>query len=133
MRQPIDIEAALQTALNNKAVASGVTVKAFAPPLPPTLSLPCVLIERMGGSEQDVVIDRHTVEIDTRADSWEHAQQYANAIIGHVRDLEGKLLGGVPCYSVELNTQPYNNFDPEHQDVPRVTFSVLLSTRTSTT
>lgn len=128
MRYPIDIEGALQAALDGVSI-DGETVKAYAPPLPDFL-LPCIYIERTGGGEQDRVIDRHIVEIDTRAETWAKAQSTANRIIGYLRELEGAEIGGVPCYAVELNSMPYNNYDPEHQDVPRVTFSVLITTRT---
>ena len=35
-----------------------------------------------------------------------------------------------PVYSVELNSLPYNNFDPLNQDVPRVSFGASITTRT---
>ena len=128
MLTPIDIEGALQTALNGLSLGTNITLAAYAAPLPPDFTTPSVYIERTGGSSHDLVMDTHMVEFDVRADRWALAQQYADSIIAKLRSLEK--VGTVPVYSVELNSLPYNNFDPLNQDVPRVSFGASITTRT---
>lgn len=125
MLKTIDIEDGLQAALN----AQGI--RACAPPVPPDLGaeLPIVLVTRTGGQQQNIVQDSHTVSVDCYAPTWAEAQAHASALTAAIRALQGARVGGVPCYQANINVLPYNNQDPDHPTVPRVTFSATLLTR----
>lgn len=129
---PIDIEAALAGYLFGK----GVT--ASAPPLSADYAdrLPFVLITRTGGSQRSRVLSTHSIDVDVYAATWAEAQSAANRIAGYVAQAEledltwrdGALTLWCPCYTSKAN-MPYNNPDPRHPNVPRVTFSATVTTR----
>lgn len=124
----IDIEAAL---------ADKFGPGTSAPPLPEGFSLPFALFTRTGGDTSDRVYTTHNVSVDVYADTWAQAQASAAEMAGLIADLDGRNVGyssndsriEAPVYSVSCQA-PYNNPDPKHPNVPRVTFMANLATRT---
>ena len=124
----IDIEAAL-------ADAAGPST--CAPPLPEGFSLPFALFTRTGGDTSDHIYTTHNVSVDTYAETWAQAQEYAARGAAWICNLEGQTIGygedddrvEVPVYTATCQA-PYNNPDPKHPNVPRVTFMATLATRT---
>lgn len=129
---PIDIEAAMAGWLES----NGVT--ASAPPLSADYAdrLPFVLVTRTGGSQRTRVLSTHSIDVDVYAATWAEAQTAANRIAGIVAKAEaedltwrdGALTLWCPCYT-SLANLPFNNPDPRHPNVPRVTFSATVTTR----
>lgn len=117
----VDIEGALQAALNEAGVA------ACAPPVPADLSEMCV-VTRTGGFERAYVQDVHVVSIDCYAPDWERAQAVAGEVCGIVRSLPGSTVG-TACYASEVTTLPYSNPDPSHPSLARVTVGAQVATR----
>lgn len=127
----IDIEAAL---------ADKFGAGTSAPPLPEgfSASLPWVLFTRTGGDTSDRVYTEHDVSVDVYAATWADAQRAAAQIAGLMADLGGREIGyteaggtrtEAPVYTASCQA-PYNNPDPKHPNVPRVTFMATLATRT---
>ena len=124
----IDIEAAL---------ADKFGPGTSAPPLPEGFSLPFALFTRVGGDTSDRVYTAHDVSVDVYADTWAQAQASAAEMAGLIADLDGRNVGyssngsriEAPVY-VSACQAPYNNPDPKHPNVPRVTFMANLATRT---
>ena len=129
---PIDIEAAMAGWLESH----GVT--ASAPPLSQDYAdrLPFAVVTRTGGSQRTRVLSTHSIDVDVYAGTWAEAQTAANRIAGIVAKAEAEDLTWVedgrtlwcPCYTSMANL-PYNNPDPRHPNVPRVTFSATVTTR----
>lgn len=129
---PLDIEDALRVDLSTAASLGGFSISIAAPPVPYDLgtSLPYAMVERIGGQRDDIVVDTHDVAIDVWADSWADAQLAADKLLGLLcglpyadDELEHDYLG------VQVNALPYNNPDPDHQDVPRVSFTAFVTAR----
>lgn len=126
----IDIEAAL---------ADKFGAGSSAPPLPEgfTASLPWVLFTRVGGDASDRVYTTHDVSVDVYAATWAAAQKAAANAAGFIAALDGRSIGytegsdriEAPVYVASCQA-PYNNPDPKHPNVPRVTFMANLATRT---
>lgn len=129
---PIDIEAAMAGWIES----NGVT--ASAPPLSQdyTDRLPFAVVTRTGGSQRTRVLSTHSIDVDVYASTWAGAQTAANRIAAIVAKAEAEDLTWVedgrtlscPCYTSTANL-PYNNPDPRHPNVPRVTFSATVTTR----
>ena len=129
----IDIENALADAGNYSSVC--------APPLPEDFasSLPFAVFTRTGGTIEGRVLSIHNVSVDVYAETWEQAQLAAAQAGAFIDALEGQMIGygedddrvEVPCYTAHCQA-PYNNPDPLHPNVPRVTFLATLATRTIT-
>lgn len=124
MRKTVDIETALYTALS----LAGYSASAHS--LPATLgsSLPHVHVTRTGGYESDMILNGHYVDFDVYDEDFADAMEEADVLTGWVRDLEGEDLD-TPCYVSRIMTLPYNNLDPRHQDLGRVTFKAEIMTR----
>ena len=126
----IDIEAALADAIGSNA---------SAPPLPETYTsnLPWALFTRTGGDLASRIYTTHQVSVDVYDSTWAAAQASAALLGALLCNLEGDEIGygedddriETPVYSVSLQA-PYNNPDPKHPNVPRVTFLATLATRT---
>lgn len=126
----IDIEAAL---------ADKYGAGSSAPPLPEgfTASLPWVLFTRVGGDSSTHVYTEHDVSVDVYADTWAAAQKAAANAAAFIAALPGRFIGygdggtrtEAPVYVASCQA-PYNNPDPKHPNVPRVTFMANLATRT---
>lgn len=132
MRASVDIETAIYNLLsavtdtNEQAVYS---VSAHA--LPATLGdkFPHVHIERTGGSTDDFVIETNQIDFDVYAADQADAMEEAGDLCAWVRNLSGEIVG-TQCYAAEISTLPYNNPDPRHPNIARVTFKARILTRT---
>lgn len=124
MRVTNDIE----TALYNVLVSEGISASAHA--LPATLgdSFPHVHVVRTGGYTADLVIELNNVDFDVYAEDEADAMTAASNLCALVRSLTGTQLGA-PCYASEIETLPYNNPDPRHPTIGRVTFKARITTR----
>ena len=126
MRASIDIETALYSFLTG----DGYSASAHA--LPATLGevLPHIHVTRTGGYTTDRVIETNNVDFDVYAADQADAMLEASNLCGYVRSLE---LSEVEtfCYSSEILVLPYNNPDPRHPNLGRVTFKAQLLTRTA--
>lgn len=131
----IDIEDALRQDLPTAATLGGFSIYAAAPPVPETLgsSLPFVIPERVGGTRDSIVIDTHNVSIDVYAKTWGKAQETANKLVGIVAELPDIDGLSADYLEADITTLPYNNPDPRHQDVPRVTFAASVICRAAQT
>ena len=119
----VDIEQAVSDAL------SDLGWHAYPPPLPNNFApYPSVMTTRTGGNRRTRVLDTHRVSIDVRAKTWEAATNAADELTGVLETLAYKDLGGAYCRRVEITTLPYENVDPSHRDIPRVTFAAQIST-----
>ena len=125
MRKTSDIE----TALYGLLTADSYSASAHGLPANLGTNLPHVHVTRTGGYESDLVIETHNVDFDVYAVDMADAMEVASDLCGWVRDLEGTT-GQVICYGSRILTLPYNNMDPRHQDLGRVTFKAELMTRT---
>lgn len=125
MRASFDIETALYNALTLSEF------HASAHNLPATLGadLPHVHVVRTGGYTSDRVIESNNIDFDVYAADTTDAMAAAVTLCGWVRDLEGDDIGS-PVYSSEVSTLPYNNPDPRHPNIARVTFKAMILTRT---
>ena len=138
----IDIEAGLAAALST--VSSDITVS--APPLSAdyAANLPFVLVTRTGGTDLGGTAGRvyttHNVDVDVYAPTWELAQMVGSVMWAAIKALPGEMLTydwpeddgdevSAPVYTADCGA-PYNNPDPKHPNVPRVTFPATLATRT---
>ena len=126
MRASFDIETALYNALTLSEF------HASAHNLPSTLGadLPHVHVVRTGGYTSDRVIESNNIDFDVYAADTTDAMAAAVTLCGWVRDLEGDDIG-VPVYSSEVSTLPYNNPDPRHPTLGRATFKAQIVTRTA--
>ncbi len=125
-----DVEGALQQDL--AAILAAYDV--IAPPLPddfPDDGLPLVVVERLGGSRADLVIEEHDVSFDVYSDRWASAVDAANTVVAVMTALADmpEQASGVDWLNVQINTLPYNNPDPRHADIPRVTFRAVVTCR----
>lgn len=109
-----------------EAVGSEVPYPCSAPPIPQELEAPCVVFTRTGGSTSDLVVDTSSVMVHCYGLTWAGAMAIADDVAGVCKALP--YLDNVVTASA-LNTLPYNNFDPQHPDVPRVSFTALITTR----
>ena len=125
MRTSLDIETALYNALTLRQF------HASAHALPASLGgeLPHVHIVRTGGFTSDRVVETNNVDFDVYGSDASDAMSAAVILCGEVRNLEGEDIG-VPVYSSEVSTLPYNNPDPRHPNIARVTFKAMILTRT---
>lgn len=127
--KPRDVEDAIR--LDLAAMLTGYTV--IAPPIPETLgtSLPFVVVTRLGGGRSDLIIEEHDVSIDVYAKRWSTAQDAANTVVAALTEFGDmdELASGVDWLDASINALPYNNPDPRHSDLPRVTFSAMVTCR----
>lgn len=125
---PVDIADAIRA-----QIAAITGFSASAVPLSPDFedNLPYMLVTTVGGSIQDV-FDSHVVDVHCYAPTWVEATRAAMASIRKCRELEGKTLASgldeTVVYRVKCNLS-YDNPDPEHPTVPRVTFELTITTR----
>lgn len=129
LNTPVDIADVLQSALN----AAGRT--ACARPVPSNLgaTLPMTLVEPIGGSRYDVVLDRFAVRFYTWAATEAAAIAEANAVLARLLLLEGTTTGGTTVYRVTPSAMPYEAHDPAHPDLPRACFTAYVYARAVTT
>lgn len=125
MRNTKDIETALYELLTDAEYS------ASAHAIPSTLgaNLPHVHVVRTGGYETDMVLEGHYVDFDVYAADMADAMETAGVLCGWVRNLVDNITE-TPCYVTRILTLPYNNPDPRHFDLGRVTFKAEIMTRT---
>lgn len=126
MEVSIDLSDAIQQAL----AADGHNV--CAPPLPLDFDqrLPFSRIQTLeGGTRTDMVLDTRNVLIETWAENMADAMVECSVVAGRIVELQGEMLGGVPCYSVELTSLPAEDYDPYHKDLPMASATARISTR----
>lgn len=126
-----DVEDAIRLDLSD--IMAGLKYSIIAPPIPAALerSLPLIVVTRLGGMRSEIVVEEHDVAIDVYASRWSTAQDVANttaAALSSLADSAG-LSSGVDWLDASLNALPYNNPDPAHEDVPRVSFSAVVTCR----
>lgn len=128
---PIDIEDALRVDVSTAAALGGFSFSMAAPPTPTDLgaSLPYVLVERMGGTRESLVIDEHVVAVDVWDNDWADAHKTANEVLGVMFSLPETEGLSQDYLDVAVNAFPYDNPDPDHEDIPRVSFTAHVSTR----
>lgn len=119
----IDIEDALQQALNEAGF------NACAKPLPADFGMPHVTVDMLNAQHDNEAQALYAVDLDCRAETYAEAAQLQCEVAGWARSLEGRSLGGKPCYladSVRLQRcQP----DAAHQDAILATVSAVLRVR----
>lgn len=124
-----DVEDAIRQDLG--AILTDYTV--IAPPIPDSLgnSLPLLVVYRLGGGRDDIVVEEHDISIDVYASRWSTAQDAANVAVAVLLGLADsvELASGVDWLDTDINALPYNNPDPRHEDIPRVTFSAMVTCR----
>ena len=126
MEVSIDLADALQAAIN----ASGHD--ASASPLPGDFDshLPFTRVTTLeGGTRIDRVIDARTALVETWAERMDEAVAECNAVVGVLCDLEGQLVGGVPCYRTDVYSLPAEDHDPYHKDLSMASATVRVLTR----
>ena len=120
--KPVDIEYVLARALGIHAT-----------PVPADLErrLPYVMATRTGGGRADLVVDNHFVDIDVwcEKDAWGQAADEAADVMSRVLELAGSTSGGAVVCAATVEAMPYNNPDPLHPDLARVTCSVEITAR----
>lgn len=126
MEVSIDLADAIQSALND------LGHDASAVPLPADFDqrLPFTRVTTLeGGTRVDRVLDRRTVLLETWAQHMDEAIAELNTIVAEVCDFEGSLLGGVPCYRVDIYGLPAEDHDPYHKDLQMASATVRVATR----
>ena len=128
LNTPIDIADVLQAALNEGGRA------ACARPLPYDLasSLPLTLVETIGGSRRDVVLDRFAVRFYTWADTEADAIAESSFVMAWLLAHEGERMGGTTVYRVAPSAMPYPAHDTSHPDLSRACFTAYVYARAST-
>ena len=126
MEVSIDLADAIQQALNEEGH------NASASPLPADFDslLPYSRIQTLnGGYRSDVVVDTRTVLVETWAADMEAAVAECAAVVARIVELQGSILGGVPCYSVDLTSLPAEDSDPYHKDLSMASATARVRTR----
>ena len=130
---PIDIEDALQKDITEAAERSGLSISVSAPPIARDLgggrAMPYAVVERLGGVRSSLVLDKHAVSVDVWDKRWALAQDTASKLLAIILALPDTPDMSVDYISADVDTIPYNNPDVKHEDLPRVTFTVQLTTR----
>lgn len=124
MNYSLDIETALYSLL----AESGYSASAHTIPAALGNTLPHIHVTRTGGFTSSRVMEFNQVDFDVYAATQGDAMAAASVLCGWVRDLEGTSVGS-PCYSAEVTTLPYNNPDPRHPNLGRVTLKAQIINR----
>ena len=119
----------IETALYERLEADGYGASAHAVPADLGSSLPHIHVVRTGGDESDIVLESHRVDFDVYHADPASAMEAACQLCGWVRELPGTTVGAV-CYQTRILTLPYDNPDPRHFSISRVTFKAQILTRT---
>ena len=125
MRVSNDIE----TALYKLLISEGISASAHAVPMWLGEAFPHVHVVRTGGYTSGLVVEDNNVDFDVYAADQADAMTAASNLCALVRSIAGTDLGGVPCYTSEVTTLPYNNPDPRHPTIGRATFKALIAIR----
>lgn len=126
----VDVEDTLRQDIP-EALEGAFSIFGAAPPVPESLgsNLPLVIPERIGGSRYSLVLDAHSVAFDVYAATWGEAQEAAGQVVAAISELPYRSGLAGAYYSSEITTLPYNNPDPRHPDIPRVSVNAQVITR----
>ena len=107
------------------AARCGLSCGISGTPIPADLgkTLPYAVIYSVGGFKTSKVVDTHTVSIDVYDERWDLAMAAASKLSGIVEFLVDTDGLSVDYHSTATTSLPYNNPDPRHSDLPRVTFT----------
>lgn len=120
---PADVELLTARALTEDGV------QATPPPVPADLSAPHAVVYRTGGHRVALVIDRNQISVDVYGPTWGQAMSACAQAVATVQRMGGEVIDGVQLGGVWINTLPYNNPDPDHPTIPRVTFAAEIITK----
>lgn len=106
-------------------------VDACCDPLPQDLEhrLPLVLVQPLGGSRADVVVDSFGVRLYGWAATYEAAIANVSLAAGLLEAMAGQVVDGSQCYAVSVDALPYPAYDPSHQDIPRACTTATVTMR----
>lgn len=123
---PIDIEDALHDDLDG---LGGVRV--YAPPLPDDFDehLPAALVMNAGGGRHDMVVDEHDVIVSVYGATWAKATDAARKLAAYAAALPYDDTTSIRYQDVELNAGVTDDPDPAHPSIPRVRFTITVTTR----
>lgn len=124
--EPVDVEDALRADLTTDALP------VYAPPVPSDLErrAPCAVIERVGGTRINAVLDSHDLTVSVWAGTWARAMAAANALAGALARLESTVgASGIQWRSARPVSLPANAPDPSHPNIPRVQFTANATCR----
>lgn len=123
---PIDIEDALRVDLDGRG---GVSV--YATPLPDDFDdhLPAAVVMSAGGGRHDMVVDEYDVIVSVYGASWAKATTAARTLAAYAAALPYDADASMRYLDVELNAGVTDDPDPAHPTIPRVRFTVAVSTR----
>lgn len=108
IKRSVDIEDEVRIALKDHLTA-------YCRPLPKDLSLPCILITQVGGTDQDGQIDTFEVTLDARADNAADANETLRNAIGVLRKAAGDQTTAIRF--VEVNSSGSWGSDPARPDL----------------
>lgn len=123
---PIDIEDALHDDLDYRG-----GVRVYAPPLPDDFDehLPAALVMSAGGGRHDMVVDEHDVIVSVYGATWAKATDAARKLAAYAAALPYDVAASVRYQDVELNSGVTDDPDPAHPSIPRVRFTITVTTR----
>lgn len=108
IKRSVDIEDEVRIALKDHLTA-------YCRPLPKDFSLPCILITKVGGTDQDGQIDTFEVTLDARADNAADANETLRNAIGVLRKAAGDQTTAIRF--VEVNSSGSWGSDPARPDL----------------
>lgn len=108
IKRSVDIEDEVRIALKDHLTA-------YCRPLPKDFSLPCILITKVGGTDQDGQIDTFEVTLDARADNAADANETLRNAIGVLRKAAGDQTTAIRF--VEVNSSGSWGNDPARPDL----------------
>ena len=99
-------------------------IDACATPIPENLgdALPLAVVYNVGGSRVDLTVDRAALSVDVYAATPADAMSWAAVCCAACAAFPDYSGGAVQWYQCDVNTLPYDNPDPRHPTIPRVTF-----------
>ena len=107
IQRSIDIEEEVRKALADY-------INAYCRPLPRKYKLPCILIQRVGGTDRNT-IDTFTVVLDARAREDHEADKYLRTAVGILKEVAKNQTTAIR--HVEVNTSGSWGSDPVRPDL----------------
>ena len=93
--------------------------------------LPHVHVVATGGVAAGFVQEWRYCDMDVYACGYAEAHETASRLSAAVRDLDGGAVGPAVCYRASVATPAYDNPDPDHPTLPRVTLKAQFLMRLS--
>lgn len=116
IERSVDIEGVLKAALAEKFTA-------YCPPLPATLSLPCVEVSQVGGSRSKR-LDTFTIKLDSRAETQAAAIEQLNNAVGYL--IATAESNTTAIRAVTINAAGSWGQDPARPDLAMATATLLV-------